>query len=103
MTITAFARWEIGQNLTIFYVSFLVKGIYEGTFLLKLQAVFYQLQFYQRRTSFAGVFFTKMFDKKCRPIIFKWLLLFAALTQAVFTKKVCFMEIASFNYSSTET
>ena len=50
-------RWEIRQNLTMFFVSFPVKGTWEGVFLLKLQAIFYQLQFYQRWTSFAGFFF----------------------------------------------
>ena len=29
-----------------------------------------------------------IFDKKCRPITFKWLLLFIAFTQVVFTEKV---------------
>ena len=44
-----------------------------------------------------------IFDKKCRTITFRWLLLFIAFTQAVFTEKVCFIETTSFNYSFTET
>ena len=48
LTTTASVRWEIRQNLTIFFVNFPVKGTCEGFFLIKLQAVFYQLQFYQR-------------------------------------------------------
>ena len=48
LTITAFVSWEMQQNLTIFFVSFPVKVTCEGYFLLKMQAAFYQLQFYQR-------------------------------------------------------
>ena len=33
MTVTASVRWEIQQNLTIFCVSFPVKGNYEGIFI----------------------------------------------------------------------
>ena len=74
--LTASVSWEIRQNLTIFFVSFPMKITCEGVFLAKLQTVFYQLQFYQRWTSLAGLFFN-IFDKKCRPIIlygyFYWL------------------------------
>ena len=101
LTITAAVRREIRQNLTIFFVNFPVKGSCEGIFLLKLQAVLYQMQFYQRWTSFAGFVF--IFDKKCRPISFRGLLLFIAFTQVVFTEPVCFIETTSFNYSYTET
>ena len=51
LTVTASVSWEIPQNLTIFFASFPVKFTCEGVFLLKLQAVLYQLQFYQRWTS----------------------------------------------------
>ena len=96
-----FCELGIRQNLTIFFVSFPVKGTCQGVFWLKLRAVFYQLQFYQRWSSFAGFFVT--FDKKCRPITFRWLLLFVAFTQVVFREKVYFIKTASFNYSFTET
>ena len=69
LTITASVSWEIQQNLRILFVSFPVKVTCEGVFLLKLQAVFYQLQFLLQ------VFFLN-FDKKCRPITFRWLILF---------------------------
>ena len=54
LTITASVHWEIRQNLTIFCVSFPVKGTYEGIFYLRLQAVLYQLQFYQRQANSEG-------------------------------------------------
>ena len=63
MTITASVSWEIWQNLRIFLVSFPVKVTCEGFFLLKLQAVFYQLQFYQRWTSFVVFFFFLVLTK----------------------------------------
>ena len=47
---------------------------------------------------FCRLVFFLIFDKKCRPIIFRWLLLFIAYTQAIFTEKVCFIEVTSFNY-----
>ena len=57
LTVTASVSWEIPQNLTIFFASFPVKFTCEGVFLLKLQAVLYQLQFYQRWTSCTRFFF----------------------------------------------
>ena len=65
----------------------------------QLLAVFYQLQFYQRWTSFAGFFLIS--SKKCRPITFRCLLLFIAFTQVVSTEKVSFTETTLFNYSFT--
>ena len=44
-----------------------------------------------------------IFDKKCRPITFRWLLLLIAFTQVVFREKVCFIETTSINYYFTET
>ena len=105
LTRIASVSWEIRQNLTIFFVSFPVKVTFEKVFLRKLLPVFYQLQFYQRRTSFAGLFvclFILICDKKCRPITFRWLLLFIAFTQVVFREKICFIETTSFNYYFTE-
>ena len=55
------------------------------------------------KMNFFFSFFLIFFDKKCRQIIFRGLLLFIAFTQAAFTEKVCFIETASFNYSFTET
>ena len=40
-----------------------------------------------KRWNFFASFFL-IFDKKCRPITFKWLVLFIAFTQVVFTEKV---------------
>ena len=48
-------------------------------------------------------FFFVIFDKKCRAITFKCLLLFIALGQVVFKEKVNFINTTSFNYSSTKT
>ena len=98
LTITASVSWEIRQNLTIFFVSFPVKGTCDLVFLLKLQTAFYQLQ-NQPRTSLAGFFF----GKKRWPITFRWLLLFIAFTGVTFKEKACFIEVTSFNYSFTET
>ena len=80
LIITASVRWEIQQKLTIFCVSFPVKDTCEGILLkLKLQALLYHLQFYRKWTSFAGFFFLT-FDRKCRPVNFRWLILFIAFT-----------------------
>ena len=56
LTITASFHWEIRQNLTIFCVTFSSERYLRRNFLLKLQAVLYQLQFYQRWTSLVGYF-----------------------------------------------
>ena len=82
-------------ELNDLFVNFPVKGTCEGFFLLKLQAFLYQLQFYHRWTSFAGFsyFLTKSVNQSLPSIAF---------TQVVFTEKVCFIEITSFNYSFTD-
>ena len=41
--------------------------------------------------------------KKCLPTTFRWLLLFIAFIRVAFTKKVCFIETASFAYPYTMT
>ena len=95
LTITASFHWEIRQNLTIFCVTFSSERYLRRNFLLKLQAVLYQLQFYQRWTSLVG-YFKKFLTKSVGKIIFRWIHLFIAFTQAVFTEKVCFIVSYSF-------
>ena len=77
---------EIRQNLTIFFVNFPVKGTCEGIFLLKLQAVLYQMQFYQRWTSFAGFVFilTKSVDQSVLEGYFYSLLSLKLFSQNLF-------------------
>ena len=89
-------------ELTIFCVSFPVKGTYEGIFYQSCRLIFTNCNF-TKDGLLLQVFFFFWIDKKCRSIIFRWLLLFFAFTQVVFTEKVCFIETTSFNYSFTET
>ena len=37
--------------------------------------------------------FFKIFDKKCRQTFYRWLLLFIAFTQAIFTEKVLYRDL----------
>ena len=92
-------RWRIRDN--DLFCSFPVKGNCEEVFLLSCRLFFTNCNFTKDGTSFAGFFFFLNFDKKCRPITFRWLLLLIAFTQVVFRES--FIEIASFNYSFTET
>ena len=68
---------------------------------VRAKEFYYQLQFYYRWTSFAGFFF--IFWQKVSSIAFKYLLLFIAFTQVVFTEKVSFIKTTAFNYSFTDT
>ena len=100
LTITASVSLQTRQNLTIFFATFLVKVTGDGVFLLKLLDVFLPTAIL-RDEPLLQVFL--IFDKKCRSITFRWILLFIAFTQVVFREKVCFIETTSFNYSFTET
>ena len=76
-------RCVMRQNLTIFFVSFPVKGTCEGAFYYNFlpTAILPKVNFFCK--------FFLIFDKKCRPIIFRWILLFVTFTQVVFREKVC--------------